>query len=210
MEIIISNLGELLGGLAAFLTAIFGGIKLIVYYSNKGIHKKIDKFVQENLDQHESICKVLSIVEDSVVRKEVIDELRTIARGYIHYNKLIDDKAKILIDSQCERVVEVAEEIMNEHFTQDVLDQTIIKTEAGCAAGRRQVVELYGEEFLRRYSEIQIKAVETLMVKLRKIVEDKVTNSKYSKFKYAVVTFLHDMISETLLLMHDLETSNKK
>lgn len=48
------------------------------------------------------------------------------------------------------------------------------------------------------------------MIKLRKIVEDKVTNSKYSKFKYAVVTLLHDMISETLLLIHDIETSNKK
>lgn len=204
MEIIISNLGELLGGLAALLTTIFGGIKLIVYYSNKGIHKKIDRFVKENLDQHGQIFKVLNVVEDSVVRKEVIDELRTIARGYIHYNKLIDDKAKILIDSQCERVVEVAEEIMNEHFTQEVLEQTIIKTEAGCAAGRKQVLDLYGEEFLSRYVVIQSKAVETLMIKLRKIVEDRVTNSKYSKFKYAVVTFLHDMISETLLLMHDI------
>lgn len=210
MEIIISNLGELLGGLAALLTAIFGGIKLIIYFSNKAIHRKIDNFVQENIKQHDKIFKTLSVVEDSVVRKEVIDELRTIARGYIHYNKLIDDKAKILIDSQCERIVEVTEEIMNENFTQEILDQTIIKAEAGCVVGRKQACDLYGEEFLKRYSDIQANAIETVMIKLRKIVEDKVTNSKYSKFKYAVVTLLHDMISETLLLIHDIETSNKK
>lgn len=208
----IDGIGELVGGIAALLAVLLGGFKLIIHYSNKSLVRNINSLREEvgeikseNAEQHEKIFKTLSVVEDSVVRKEIIEELRTITRGYIHYNKLIDTTAKILIDSQCERVVEVAEEMMNEKFTQEVLEQMIIKIDAGCAKGRQQVLELYGDGFLAEYTTLQQAALDTLMPKLHKIVTDGVTNSKYAKFKCATTAFLHDMISETLLLIHNHE-----
>lgn len=219
MEIMISGLEELVGGITALLAVLFSGFKLIIHYSNKALVRKIDgvktevdiikinvdKGKNENSEQHERIFKTLSVVEDSVVRKEIIEELRAIARGYIHYNKLIDTKAKILIDAQCERTVEVAEEIMNEQFTQEVLEQALVKIDAGCAKGRQQAYELYGQEFLEEYTSLQRAALDQLLPKLHKIVADGVTNSKYAKFKCAATAFLHDVISETLLLIHNKE-----
>lgn len=205
MELTVSNLGELLAAIAAILTAMFGGIRLMMYMSNKPLNRKIESIRTDNNLQHDKIFVTLAAVEDSVVRKNIIDELRGIARGYIHYNKGISNDGKVIIDSQCERTVEVVEEMMDEKFTQELLDQSLVKMEIGIGKGEEQARNIYGDEFANYYGVIQKKAINELTLDMQHLVKDAIINSKYARFKSIVMAFLHQLISETALLIHQWE-----
>ncbi len=209
MEQLTPSLGTLLSGIAAFMAALFAGIKLLMYYSNRSIHRKIDTLKDDTTKQLSKITRTLSIVEDMTTKKGVIESLRAAVRGYIYYNRNIDSKTKVLIDSQCERIVELAEDMMSEQFTNEMMEQTTTKMEAAALKARMQVRELYGENFLKYYIVIQQTAINDFMKDLQQLADDHIVNSKYSRFKIACERFLHGLISETIILSHKWENGCK-
>lgn len=203
------SLGELIGGIAAFMTALFTGMKILIAMSNKPIHRKIDAIKNETTKQFCKIARTLAIVEDLTLKKSVIEALRAAVRGYIYYNKNVDNRTKILIDSQCERIVEIAEDVMNEEFTKELVEQTALKVETAANRARQQVLELFGDDFLKYYIVIQQNGINDFMKDLHQLADDHIVNSKYIRFKSACERFLHYLVSETLILSHKWEHVNK-
>ncbi len=204
------DLGTLLGAIAAMLTALFGGIRILISVTNKPIHKKIDNLKTETKNEFNKIATSLLIVHDTVTRKEVIDSLRAAARGYIHFNKGLDSRTKILIDSQCERIVGLAEETMSETFGADMLEQITVKLEEAALKARAQIKELYTEDFLELYIEIQVKCIDEYKAELTQLSRDRIVNSKYTRFRVITESFLHNLVGQTITLVHNWQQEHCK
>lgn len=205
MEILPIDLGTMIASGATFMTALFGGIKLLISSSNRAIHVKIDGFKRETTERFDNISHTLAIVEDTTVRKAVIDSLRATVRGYIYYNKGLDNNTKILIDGQCERVIELADEMMTETFTPEVMEQFYIKLEECGMKNRQQVARVMGNNYLEQYHAIERAAMDEYICTLRRLTDDKIVNSKYARFRTATETFLHQLVGNTIVLAHNAE-----
>lgn len=209
MDISTLDWGTLLGSIAGLLTALLGAIKFLISTSNKPIHQKIDSLKKDTTERFDKIAHTLAIVEDNTVRKGVIDALRSAVRGYIQYNKGLDSRTKILIDSQCERLVEMADEMMNENFTHELAEQLEVKLADCSKRGLNQVKELFGEEFASYYTVIQQNASNDYLHTMRNLANDAIVNSKYARFKVATEQFLHTLVGETITLVHKWEKREK-
>lgn len=197
------------GAFTAFLVALFSGIKVLNDMSNKPLELRLEAIANDSKMQFTQVFQTLVVLEDSMVRKSVTDGLRAVVRGYMHYNRSIDDHAKMLIDCQCERVIEFSEEVMAETYKPENWEQTEMKLEIQSRKGRTQVKELFGDEYLEHYKVLQANAVNDFKERLRAIVHDEVVNSKYARYKNAAESFLHDLINETLALTHKWKTHEK-
>lgn len=190
------------GAFTAFLVALFAGIKVIADLSNKPLELRLEAIATDSKAQFTRIFSTLDVMEDSLVRRAVTDELRAIVRGYIHFNQSLDERTRMLIDSQCERLISFSEEVMEEKYNMENWEQTEAKMEIQSRAGRTQVRELFGDEFLEQYKVMQTNAVSDFRENLSIIFMDNVVNSKYARFKNAAETFLHQLIKDTLALTH--------
>lgn len=154
---------------------------------------------KENKLQHTQIYKILEVVEDITVRKNIAESFRSIARNYMHYQKgSIPEDLQTLITAQAERLIELSEQIMTERFSIDVYDVTVVKIEEQCRMAWHQVIELFGKEFLSYYKNAQANSVTEFKCKLRAIVEDTEFNGKYDRYKRAAEYFLDDLIRMTI------------
>ena len=185
-------------------------IRILISVTNKPIHRKIDTFKKETKEEFQKIATSLLIVRDTVTRKEVIDSLRAAARGYIHFNKGLDSRTKILIDSQCERIVGLAEETMSETFGPEMLDQMKVKLEEAAIKAREQVRTLYTEDFLQMYIEIQMRCIAEYKAELGQLSRDRIVNSKYTRFRVITESFLHNLVGETITLFHNWQQDHCK
>lgn len=191
--------GWMVGAITSFMMCIISATKLIQEYSTKDIKAKIDGNHTENLEDHAKIFESLKVVADMAVRKDITEALKFIARNHIHYNKSwLPDEMQILIDSQTQRLIELSEEIMTEHFDIEVLSVIDAKIEARNHEAWKQVAELFGCEFLVKYKDGQGRAVADFKKRLSDIAYSNVVNSKYDRYRASAEVFLHDIIGNTI------------
>lgn len=153
----------------------------------------------QNLSQHDKIYKILEVVEDITIRKNIYESIRGIARNYMHYQKgSIPEDLQVLITSQAERLIALSEQVMNEKFSSDVYDVFVVKLDEQIRISWKQVTELFGCDFLIMYKTGQKQAVNSFKMRLKAIVEDTEFNSKYDRYKRASETFLDELIQLTI------------
>lgn len=197
------------GAVTAFLVALFSGIKVISELSNRPLELRLEAIATDSKQQFAKVFTVLDVLEDSMVRKSITDGLRVVVRGYMHYNRSICEKTRILIDCQCERLIEFSDEVMSETYNLDNWEQMQTKIESQSHKGRAQVRELFGSEFAEKYKVMQTKAVSDFRERLHVIASDDVVNSKYNRYKNAAETFLHQLITGTLALTHKMKQNEE-
>lgn len=112
--------------LGIILTGIITLMGVVLNYVQKNQFEKIDMKLEQNNLEHQTILKVsndnysnlvddLRTLKDLSVRKDVITNFRFIINNYTRM--AIDDRIKLFVDNEGERLVTFAEEIMNEKFT---------------------------------------------------------------------------------------------
>lgn len=153
----------------------------------------------QNLEQHNKIFKILEVVEDITIRKDIYESIRCIARNYMHYQKgSIPDNLQALITAQAERIIALSEQVMNEKFSLDVYDVIVVKIDEQSRIAWKQVAELFGCDFLVMYKSGQKEAVHSFKMRLKAIVNDTEFNSKYDRYRRASEMFLDELIQITL------------
>ena len=175
------------------------------HVETKGFFAQTTESLTENTKQHNKIFNSLILVEDITVRRNITDKLRSIARGYLHYQKgILTQPMQTLITSQAERLIELSEQVMNESFSEEVYDMAAMRIDELSRVAREQVCELIGTDFMRsKYKEIQSRAVNNFKHSLYNISNDKVFNSKYERYTRAAETFLDELIRETIKSYND-------
>lgn len=194
----------------AFMGAMFTGIKVISDISNRPLQLHLEALAVDTKQQFSCVFATLNVMEDTLVRRNVTESLRAVVRGYIHYNRQIDNRAKMLIDCQCERLVEFSDEVMAEKYNIENWEQTVAKMEVQARKGSAQAAELFGDEFSEQYRVIQRNCLADFKDKLHTIICDDLVNSKYARYKNASETFLHELINETLALVHNWAKHEKR
>jgi len=153
----------------------------------------------ENKTQHCHFFKMLEVIEDITVRKNIAESFRAIARNYMHYQKgSIPDDLQTLITSQAERLIELSEQVMTERFSIDVYDVAVIKIEEQNKIAWSQAIDLFGKDFLPFYKCAQSNAVKGFKEHLYSIVIDTDFNGKYDRYKRASEYFLDELIRLTI------------
>lgn len=203
---IIASIGIILAGIVSVIGLFFKwadgkrGVDILQLKQNiNANHDEITNKLNENEKQHKDIFVKLEVVEDLTVRKEIREAFRAIARNYMHYRKgSIPSDLQIIISAQAERLVDLSDQIMSEHFTIDVYDATLIKLDEQCREAWKQVADLLGCDFLVLYKEAQEIATKTFKRKLKNIVTDSEFNGKYDRYKRAGESFLDELIPLTI------------
>ncbi|MBV5347900.1 hypothetical protein JZU46_06780 [bacterium] len=158
-------------------------------------HKERQEFEKVNTVQHEKIFDRLLLVDDRVLRDSVTEALKAVARKHIHYNKqFCSAEMQMLIDGQTERVIQLSEEIITTQFTFEMLSVAEAKMETQKRASWKQVVELFGCDYLVRYKVGQAKAIEEFYSRLNVLAKEGVVNSRYDRYRASAELFLHDLI----------------
>lgn len=190
-------------------TAILGFVGVSLNYVQKNRFGKVElslernniehqDIIESNKDNFDSIVRELVILKDITTRKNVVDSFRSIINGYTRMTS--DTALKPFIDSEGERLITFAEEIMNEHFTKAVQEQAIVKIDHTQEEQRNEAKHLFGIGFSKLYGEIQAKNVESLKESMYRIASDELLNHKYERFKSVCETFLHTHLIDVIKL----------
>lgn len=163
-------------------------------------HSESIEFNKVNIDQHEKIYEKLTLVDNIELRKNVTDSLLYVAKKHIHYNRTwLPTEIQLVINGQTQRLIELSQEIMTEHFDMETYSLAETKIEGCNREGWEQVVELFGDEFLKHYKVGQQKAVCEFKRRLSDIAQSNVINSKYDRYRACAELFLHDLINNTIV-----------
>ena len=162
-------------------------------------HSEAIKRLDINEEEHRGIHKILEVVEDITVRRAIEESFRGISRNFMYYQKgNIPETLQTLITAQAERLIELSDQIMTEHFTMPDYEFALIKIEEQCKIGCRQVVHIFGEKFLSYYKCAQGKATKEFKYKLLLMANDEKFNGKYGRYKRAGEGYLDTLISLTI------------
>ena len=164
-----------------------------------------------NIEQHNKIYKVLEVVEDITIRKNIYESLRNIARNYMHYQKgSMPEELQILIAAQSERLIEISEQVMNEKFSMEVYELFVVKMDEQMRVACKQVADMFGCDFLILYKQAQKLAADSFKMRLKAIVEDTDFNHKYDRYKRAADMFLDELIQTTIAKYKEFENDNAR
>lgn len=162
-------------------------------------HNESVEFNKTNMEQHDKIYDKITLIDNIEIRKNITESLTFVAKKHIHYNRAwLPTEIQLLINGQTQRLIEVSEEIMTEQFDIETLSLAEIKIEDRSREAWKQVIELFGCDFLIKYKDGQEKAISEFKKRLSDIAYSNIVNSKYDRYRASAELFLHDLINNTI------------
>jgi hypothetical protein len=177
----------------------FMGTVAIIIYNPKflKLEQKIDKIHDENKEHYTEIKQELKVINTP---DKLESSLRQMASGKLESCR---PGLREFINSESERLIDVANEIMRGSFNYSSLSQCTIKLELAEAASLREACKL-GKEFCDLYKVHVSGVAQKLRDDLSDIILDEIYNSKHSRFSLACQIFLRDHLHGIIDIYEDV------